>query len=210
MLLRFAHPRPAEANVLVVDSPAFVEERPAEFQVIHPRLLRILRIAALVGLEGQERGPQVLLVGPTPAEAERLLDRNERPLLIHDMARRRPLIDVFERKRPPAQDNLPAELADDMIQPRRGQISPRSVIFVKYLDDRFFRHFFSSPVPSWSIIKRNSNGPASALTTRLEAGGGIIVESPWRGRPLPETGVKPCVVLPYSAESLFIFSLRCC
>ena len=91
---------------------------------------------------------------PPPAEAQRLLNRDERPLLIDDMARGGPLVDVFQRKRPPAQDNPPVKLADNMIQPRRGQIGPGSVIFVKYFDDRFFRHFFSSPVPSWPIIKR--------------------------------------------------------
>jgi hypothetical protein len=68
------------------------------------------------------------------------LDGDEGPFLIHDMARGRALVDVFERKRPVAQDNLATGIPDDMIQPRRGQVCPGSMIFMENFNYGFIGH----------------------------------------------------------------------
>jgi hypothetical protein len=59
-------------------------------------------------------------VGPALAPAKGLLDGDEGPLLIDDVAGSGAVVDMLERKSAPAQGDPAGELANDMIKPRRG------------------------------------------------------------------------------------------
>ena len=112
---------------------------------------------------------------PALAPAQRLLDGDEGPLLIDDMAGRRALVDVLERERPPAERYIAPEFPDDVIQPRRGQVGPRSVIFVENLDRRCIGHACSS----LSIKYPAAIGPLGERRQIL-AEAAIKMKSPWR------------------------------
>ena len=59
-------------------------------------------------------------MGPALAPAKGLLDGDEGPLLIDDVAEGGAVVDMLERKGAPAQCDPAGKLANDMIKPRRG------------------------------------------------------------------------------------------
>jgi hypothetical protein len=87
---------------VLVDASALPEESAAKGQVEHPHLLGVLAVGTLIGLERRKRRPQVLLVGPALAPAKGLLDGDEGPLLIDDVAEGGAVVDMLEWKGAPA------------------------------------------------------------------------------------------------------------
>jgi hypothetical protein len=59
-------------------------------------------------------------VGPALAPAKRLLNGDEGPFLIDNMAGGVAFVDMLQGKGAPAQGDFARELTNDMIKPRRG------------------------------------------------------------------------------------------